>query len=381
MSEQLSARRVPELDGLRGTAILSVLVFHYVSQQGAAQAGTLTHFLQRAAIMGWSGVDLFFVLSGFLIGGILMDARASSSYYRTFYARRFFRIVPIYYLWITVYVLAIALAGAKVQSFSNSGVGPPLGFSVYAHYLFLQNLDIPRFGGLAGAWFGHLWSLAVEEQFYLLAPLVVCFVNPRKLPVVLGTIIVCVPVLRTVLLKAVHLPPSYLSILMPCRADTLAMGMLAAAFWRTPAWHDWLGQNTGRLYGFLGVLLAGVAAFWIWAPQSGAEDMQIVGFTCLGLFYSLVLLLSLLRSSGPIAKIMRIRWLRELGTVSYCVYIIHIVVNVACHALLLHAPPNISTAKGAAVTVFAALLTYLLAKISWMFLENPLLRRGHAFKY
>jgi peptidoglycan/LPS O-acetylase OafA/YrhL len=109
--------------------------------------------------------------------------------------------------------------------------------------------------------------------------------------------------------------------------------------------------------------------------------MQTIGFSCLGLFYSVALLLSLLSTNGPIARIMRISWLRELGKVSYCVYIIHIVVNVVCHALVLHASPRISTTRGAVVTIFAALLTYLLAKISWIFFENPLLRRGHAFKY
>jgi peptidoglycan/LPS O-acetylase OafA/YrhL len=97
---QHSKSRVPELDGLRGLAIFLVVLFHYVSQEGDA-AATASRFLQRFAILGWSGVDLFFVLSGFLIGGILIDARASSFYYRTFYARRFFRIIPLYYLWIT----------------------------------------------------------------------------------------------------------------------------------------------------------------------------------------------------------------------------------------------------------------------------------------
>src|ERR1035437_4173059 len=107
--------RVPELDGLRGMAVLMVVVFHYIQQEGPTPAGTAAHLLQRFTILGWSGVDLFFVLSGFLIGGILMDARASASYYPTFYARRFFRIIPIYYLWITAYIVLIAFAGAPVQ--------------------------------------------------------------------------------------------------------------------------------------------------------------------------------------------------------------------------------------------------------------------------
>ncbi|HXM99033.1 MAG TPA: acyltransferase [Candidatus Dormibacteraeota bacterium] len=199
-----SKGRILELDGLRGVAILSVVAFHYISQQGAAPAGTIAHHLQRIVVLGWTGVDLFFVLSGFLIGGILMDARASNVYYRTFYTRRFFRIVPIYYLWITAYIALVGFAGAQIQALSNSGVAPALGLPVYLHYLFLQNFGLGHFIGLAGAWFIPLWSLAVEEQFYLMAPLVVRFVSPGKLPYALGAVIVIVPFLRTPLLRRAH---------------------------------------------------------------------------------------------------------------------------------------------------------------------------------
>jgi peptidoglycan/LPS O-acetylase OafA/YrhL len=375
--------RIPELDGLRGTAILSVLSFHYVSQQGAAAHGTMAALLQRLVVLGWSGVDLFFVLSGFLIGGILMDARESPSYFRTFYARRFFRIIPIYYLWILAYIALIGFAGAKVQALSNSGLRPTLGFSVYAHFLFLQNLGLPvaALAGLAGAWFGHLWSLAVEEQFYFLAPAVVRWTDPRHLPARLCVAIALVPLIRISLLKILHVSPSLVTVLMPCRADALGMGMLAAVLWRHTFSRDWMQRNVGKLYGALVALLVGVAALWMWSPQSSTLGMQTVGFTWLALFYAILLLLALLRSSGPIATVMRIGWLRDLGTVSYCVYIIHIAVNVGLHAVLLRASPRIATPRGATVTVLAAFLTYGIAKLSWISYENPLLRRGRTFKY
>src|SRR5665213_654935 len=114
--------RVPELDGLRGMAILMVVIFHYLEEQGLVTGKGATAILQRIVQMGWSGVDLFFVLSGFLIGGILMDARESPSYFRTFYARRFFRIIPIYYLWIFAYAILVGVAGSFLRAHSNSGV-------------------------------------------------------------------------------------------------------------------------------------------------------------------------------------------------------------------------------------------------------------------
>src|SRR5260370_30559316 len=115
-------RRIPELDGLRGLAILLVLVFHYISQEGVLPSGSFGDRLQRLVIMGWTGVDLFFVLSGFLIGGILMDVRGSPSYFKTFYIRRFFRIVPIYYLWIILYAALIGIASGAITRLSNSGI-------------------------------------------------------------------------------------------------------------------------------------------------------------------------------------------------------------------------------------------------------------------
>jgi peptidoglycan/LPS O-acetylase OafA/YrhL len=91
----MSGRRVPELDGIRGLAILLVIFWHYVSAPGALMPNdTLGGILFRVGALTWSGVDLFFVLSGFLIGGILIDAKASPSYFKTFYVRRTFRILP-----------------------------------------------------------------------------------------------------------------------------------------------------------------------------------------------------------------------------------------------------------------------------------------------
>src|ERR1700692_4845763 len=105
--------RVPELDGLRGFAILIVIVGHYISVSAPRHIGQV---LSTTAALSWTGVDLFFVLSGFLIGGILLDVRDSSNYFRVFYARRFFRIFPVYYAWLILYVLLLVLGRSFLQS-------------------------------------------------------------------------------------------------------------------------------------------------------------------------------------------------------------------------------------------------------------------------
>jgi peptidoglycan/LPS O-acetylase OafA/YrhL len=141
-------------------------------------------------------------------------------------------------------------------------------------------------------------------------------------------------------------------------------------------------RNIKKVFVFLGILSSGVVVLWKFSPQSSTFGMQSIGYTWMALFYAVILVLGIGHQQGWIARLLRTRWLRELGVVSYCVYIIHIVVNVVLHAVLLHKVPRISTGKGAAVTVFAAFVTYGVAKMSWLLLETPLQRRGHAkFKY
>lgn len=375
-------RRIPELDGLRGTAILLVLVFHYITQDYDAKAGGLVAHLQRiVALGGGAGVDLFFVLSGFLIGGILLDARKAPSFFKVFYARRFFRIIPLYYAWIALYIVMVALAGPIVQAHTHFDANLTLDSGIYRYFVFIQNLTVPHLTGLGIAWFASTWSLAVEEQFYLVSPLVVRLFSKRRLYQFLTAVIVAVPLLRIYLLTETHLVHGLVYFLTPCRADTLAVGMLTAALWREPKFRQWLSDHGTVLYGLFAVLLAGFVELWRLSPNYLSFPMETVGYTWVALFFALLLLLVLRDTASPFASLMRTGWLRELGSVSYCVYIIHLVVNIVCHTVLLHANPQISTRRGIAVTIFAAGLTFALAKLSWFCLERPLLRKGQAFKY
>ncbi len=176
MTERTPQERIPELDGLRGTAILLVLVGHYFAAPGTGAVRFLSGYWVR---LGWTGVDLFFVLSGFLIGGILLTVRDSPNYFKTFYARRFFRIIPIYYAWIALYVLLSLIAG----SFLTARVGSvqKIGIFILAHFLFLQNFKDFLNSTVSFWWLSMTWSLAVEEQFYLVAPLLVRYLPKRVL--------------------------------------------------------------------------------------------------------------------------------------------------------------------------------------------------------
>ena len=379
MSGQQSGKRMPELDGLRGIAILLVFFLHYITDSRTHEGnfGLLYH-LAQVFRLGWSGVDLFFVLSGFLIGGILLDAKSSLNYFRTFYVRRVHRILPIYYAWILVYS-GIGLAVMRWGSPSNStAVGGYLGIPIYL--LFLQNI-LATPGSMFAAYFmSPTWSLAVEEQFYLVSPLVIRFLSVRRLTQVLIGCVVCAPILRYLVYAYFPNGVDKSYVLMPCRADTLAMGMLAAVVWRTDVRGRFF-RNLRIIKGLALVLLAGALAMVKWMPGPRNAFEAAMQYSWLGMLYTSAVLIALLDGKGLVSRVARWRFLRECGRVSYCVYLIHRGILGLCFWILFHSLPYIDALPGMAVTLLAAVLTWAIASLSWRFLEQPLIHRGHSYVY
>jgi peptidoglycan/LPS O-acetylase OafA/YrhL len=374
----VSSSRIPELDGLRGLAIFVVLLSHYLSGSGHLGLPSVLRQLVSATSIGWSGVDLFFVLSGFLIGGILLDARSAPHYFRAFYMRRIFRIFPIYYLWILLFTVVALLALS----------GLPFPVAVHRQNLlqipiqlaFLQNMQFSSYE-FPYLWFTGTWSLAVEEQFYLLAPPLIRFLSRRRLIAVLAATIVFAPFIR--LYVFYHIAPGTFAAtyLLPCRADTLACGILLAAAWREPRFLTFLQTNRRQLQLLLGMLILGV----LLALHSLIGPLTLLhatlGYSWFALLYSTLLVLVLSDTGGWLAAAMRLAPLRSLGLVSYCVYIIHSPIHQFAPRILLHAPPEINSLPGLLIVLLGALLTFLLAALSWRFFESPLLRRGHLYHY
>jgi len=209
--------RIPALDGLRGIAILLVLLWH------AGFNDPFPGFWSSVFAFGrltWSGVDLFFVLSGFLIGGILLDARDSTRYFRTFYVRRAFRILPLYGVITGLYIFRRLLSPSVI-------VIPLISYPT-----FTQNFWMAYFATWGGAGMAATWSLAVEEQFYLTIPLLVRKLTNARLVWVLAFVVVGAPILRTLTLINFEHGRFADYVLMPCRADALCLGVLAAVLVR-----------------------------------------------------------------------------------------------------------------------------------------------------
>lgn len=373
-----SDARIPELDGIRGLAILLVILCHYVGNPDHAALGFWINRSLLAFTIGWSGVDLFFVLSGFLIGGILIDARNSPHYFRAFYMRRVFRILPIYCLWTALFAVSVILGLAFFPG--AMGITSSDLLRVPVQLLFLQNIFIgmPHYTWM---WFVVTWSLAVEEQFYLIAPPLIRFLSKRALIAGLVATVILAPVLRFLLFRY-WAPGTYLcAFFMPCRADTLSCGILLAFAWRNARIRDRLSAHVVALQSALFVGLLGVSGLLWWLLHPINIVTVTIGYSWLAWFYSALLLTVLIHPAGWLAAVMRWRSLAWLGGISYCVYLLHDAFNFFAHRVFFHSDPLLQTPSELAVTLLALLLTLALASLSWRFFEKPLIRRGHAYSY
>jgi peptidoglycan/LPS O-acetylase OafA/YrhL len=251
------------------------------------------------------------------------------------------------------------------------------------HWVFLQTVTFlfpVGYRTVAQYWLIPTWSLALEEQFYLVvAPLVRILTRRRLLCVLLGSLIVC-PLLRLFSyfdwLHMHWIIPATLS-----RADSFAAGILAAMAWKTPAIHSWIIARKSSLSWTVGVLSLGPLVFTKWSAS--AEDLlaQTLKLEFLGIYFALLILTVLSNTSGWLARVMRNSVLREMGRLSYCIYIIHLSVLVACFAFLRNEEPHLDTLASFFLMDFSFALTYAIAWLSWRYFEGPMLHRGHAYKY
>lgn len=370
--EELTRGRVPELDGVRGLAIFLVVAWHYVFFPLQGGPGSSTPFAIRALQLSASGVDLFFVLSGFLIGGLLLDHRDSPRYFKTFYIRRFCRIVPPYFVWLALFFALLWAAPALVRS----PVLAPLfdrPFPVWSYLTFTQNLLMARGETFGPDWLSVTWSLAVEEQFYVLLPLMVRFLPVRRLPYVFGFLVLTAPVHRVI---ADWRGGFGAMVLMPCRADALLLGTLCACLLRWERGRKIVAQSRWALYVvFVGSALVCLAAF-------GARiDRSPLVWSVVAVLHTALLLIAVTERRGPVSWLFRLPWLRYLGLLAYGVYLIHQAVNAVAHAAILGGRPGLGSMAEVAVTFAAFAATVGLAALSWHRLEKPMIQWGHSVRY
>jgi len=372
-------RRVPELDGLRGLAIALVIVFHCFYLTSAPLTSPVLSRLRAALATTWSGVDLFFVLSGFLIGGILLDARLSRNYFQVFYVRRFFRIVPIYFAVLALLPCAL-LPAARFSSHDFSWLAAD-ALPSYAYWAFAQNLWMSYFLNLGANPLKVTWSLAIEEQFYLTLPVLIRLFTAARIKMLVLLGICAAPLLRVAL--GLAYPHNWVArfALMPCRADALLLGVLAAIALREDLWRQKIQRCSRSLLLLLSALFLGVLALTIWSPSVGGPVTQSLGYSWLAFFYALLLVYALTRPSGAVSRVLRTGWLRWLGSIAYGVYLLHQSVQGFLFALIWNSAPQITGFRTLFTSVLSVAVTLAIARLSWRFFEAPLVKLGHRSRY
>ena len=360
----------PAFDGLRAVAIVAVFINHY---QPIA--------MPRHPVPGlWTGVDLFFVLSGFLITGILYDSKRTKHYFHNFYVRRALRILPVFY---GFFVLVLLLTHALHLQYSKYIWSNPL----YVSNLLVKGAILLKHGNPTVIYVPHLpgqiismgplWSLCIEEQFYLIWPFIVWFVPSRtRLMNLSGVIVLGTLGLRVFLYfhnPDMALQTRYLYYSTYVRCDTLLIGAWIALWLRgsTPS-RDTLRQVAySLLLGSLGLLAVLLAIFnrrWYFSPDDPV--LQTMGYTLVALAGG-GLLLRCLDETSRVHRVLLHPALKHLGTISYGFYFFHDLPEAQFAFLAGHLMPYHLSLL---ILPIAFAYTYTAAFLSFRYLETPFLR-------
>jgi peptidoglycan/LPS O-acetylase OafA/YrhL len=331
-------RRVPQIDGLRAIAILMVF---------GAHAFGIPLF--------WMGVDLFFVLSGYLITGVLLrlkESRATGgSYWSPFYLRRMRRILPPYVAFLAVLSLFFRV---------------PWGHIWYWYVFFAPNIPL-ALGKVTVAAMGPLWSLGVEEQFYFVWPCLVLACNREVLRRVALGVIVFSPLVRAIStpLFATHFPIYSLTLF---RADTLAVGAFIALSARSDT--QWIGRHRPMALGGAGLAVALLMGLWIlpnFRPAANSILFNSIAYSLSAACFGSLLIYTLGARRGFLHAFLTATPLTYLGVISYTFYLYH-------EAVLLKMGQYVHSRGLIALAAFS--VTTLISALSWQLFEAPILGRS-----
>jgi len=351
------SKHLPVLDGVRGLAALMVMWFHYFQNPHHAFDHAAGRGIAMMNTIGQTGVDLFFVLSGFLITRILLEAKSAPRYFLNFYARRSLRILPLYYFFLLFYLFVQPLlVGRELPQLAE----------YWWWLVYLPN--IPQTFGMHAYGPGHCWSLGVEEHFYLAWPVLVFCLSRRALIAASFAIIALAFGLRVALLDAGHADVFFFT---PTRFDALAFGTLLALL--EPA----IGARPELLKKFFLAALAavGVPLFATYLIMSGSQAawLQAVKYPLVAFGFCAFLGVAItLEEKSALARFFTSRAMRYLGRISYGLYVYHVTCFFWFDRVLPHGHPLLFLPLAFGFTIVVAHLSFILV-------ERPFLRMKKHF--
>jgi peptidoglycan/LPS O-acetylase OafA/YrhL len=362
-------RHIPELDGLRAIAVTLVMAIHLNNAIPPVPeaAGTMPKVVGFVIDHGWAGVDLFFVLSGFLITRILRTDRHCSPGLRrfltVFYVKRALRILPLYLTVLAVFAVCAPEASTYWW----------LSAAFLSNYASALSIAVPHFAGV-------FWSLCIEEHYYLLFPLLVWFLPRQALVALLIATLVGEPLLR---FWAFEYGLPVFEVIYPqtqFRLDGLAIGGLIALTGGSgqPGSVSPLRMAAGMMLAALVIQVSSVP-YGGMRPTSESAVACALRFTVTSLGFGAVVLACIGMSGATDLGVLRSAPMAWIATLSYCLYLTHIAVFQAADGLLEPIQPSIVAAIGGPAFVIMRAMTLCgvavgIAQLSWMILERPCLR-------
>jgi len=363
-------RYLPSLEGIRGYGFLLVFCGHYFRAEQLAEPNTLRlKVLCAISSVGLFAVPAFFVLSGYLIGGILFHTREREGFFKVFYFRRILRVFPVYYLTL----LAIAIV-YKIQHF-------PAGFQFWAHFLFIQNL-FPSYGSTSTGTVTtiHFWSLAVEEQFYLLWPLIVWRFRARRQLIGIATagILVCCAIrLAAPILSISALGMSFFTL---TRVDAILLGVLLNLTSETKMFRRWM--HLAKWVTLSGVVTLAILGYFkgiAWAETYSGKEIWIP----LGNLTAVAIIVAVIEEGSVLNRMCSQRWICRLGVLSYSAYVFHnTFYQFFINDLAAYLHGYIRWSLAVFISGFLALCTTLaLSLLSYRFVEGPMMSLKRHLQY
>lgn len=356
-----SNQHIKALDGVRGLAILIVIFYHVACKiPEAFHPQDMINKVFFLVVFGlWIGVDLFFVLSGYLITSILLRTRTEDHYFRNFIVRRGLRIFPLYYFFLIAIFLGIQwlpITQSEASAIINSWMW---SFSyTYNYYVEFHGWNL----------IGHIWSLAIEEQFYLLWPSVIFFLGNSKLKIFTLALIPTAILARGLLQNGGHDIGTYTFLF--SRMDTLALGAAIAIF--TPTWiTQWRWRWPACIGAFLGILILVISE-----RNLHHEGLAVLVLPTLsGIIFTFVISIIVANPQSQLTSFFSNNLLRWLGTYSYALYLFHpIVLRYLEHYFMPHINKYHLMFQFFVLLTLTFLATAFFSRLSWVLIEQPFLK-------